>query len=194
MDGANGATLLRFDNPTPAAGDAFGHALAVAGGRIIVGAPSWDGGTTTGVGAVHVFEGATGALLYSLADPRGETGTLFGWSVAPMGENFLVGAPGEGDAYLFEGATGALLLSLSNPELAKTREYFGWAVAGAGGTIVVGQPVWLNRMTGQISSGGLVYVFSESTGEWVGQINDPTPRSPRRISMAHSPSIAASGR
>ena len=66
--------------------------------------------------------GAPGDLLHTFLNPTPAADDYFGYSVAGVGSNVLVGAmghstgaPGAGAAYLFDGTTGALLHTFLNP-------------------------------------------------------------------------------
>jgi len=86
------ATLDRtFQSPAPAAGDLFGAAVALAGPRVVIGAPSAAGGATE-AGAAYVFDRASGNLLATIPNPTPDSGDQFGSAVAIAGENVLVGA------------------------------------------------------------------------------------------------------
>jgi hypothetical protein len=90
-------------------------------------------------GSVYLFDGNTGELLLTINNPEPAAFDRFGWSVAGVGTNLLVGTPLDdpggvvdaGSAYLFDGGTGALLRTFNSPNL-KADEYFGWSVAGVG--------------------------------------------------------------
>src|SRR5207244_11945077 len=60
------ATLERtFQSPSPAAGDLFGAAVALAGARVVIGAPSAAGGGAE-AGSVYVLDRASGHLLVTI--------------------------------------------------------------------------------------------------------------------------------
>ncbi|HAX79448.1 MAG TPA: hypothetical protein DCY88_27380 [Cyanobacteria bacterium UBA11372] len=111
----------------------------------------------------------------------------FGTSVAMLGNNVLVGSPGNdtrsyqyyeeqfrnfyspdfdlsgfnaGAAYLFNGTTGTLLQTFQNPD--PTRGYFGSNVATAGNNVLIG------------ARGG-VYLFDSVTGKHLQTFLSPTP-------------------
>src|SRR5207244_5448596 len=86
------ATLERaFQSPSPAAGDLFGAAVALAGARVVIGAPAAGGGGTE-AGAVYVFDRASGNLLVTIQNPTPDRGDQFGSAVALAGESVLVGS------------------------------------------------------------------------------------------------------
>jgi hypothetical protein len=79
--------------------------------------------------------------LATFLKPNPSSGDRFGYSVAGIGTNVLIGAlfddPGgvtdAGSAYLFDGTTGALLQTFNNPAPGEG-DQFGWSVAGVGTT------------------------------------------------------------
>ena len=156
------ATLERaFQSPSPATGDLFGAAVALAGARVVIGAPSAAGGATE-AGAVYVFDRATGNLLVTIQNPTPDRGDQFGSAVAIAGENVLVGAQLDdtgaldtGAAYLFDGGTGALLQTFPNPAQGAF-DHFGSAVAAGSSGLLVGAPgpsrVYVFRQAAQASS------------------------------------------
>ncbi|MBI3736779.1 hypothetical protein HY256_09735, partial [Candidatus Sumerlaeota bacterium] len=90
--------------------------------------------------------GLPGDLLLTIHNPTPVADDWFGYSVAAVGTNLLVGAPmkdsgaaNAGAVYLFNGKTGDLLLSIYNP-FPGQGDLFGWSVAGAGDNILVGAP------------------------------------------------------
>jgi Ca2+-binding RTX toxin-like protein len=144
--------------PTP--GDGFGASIATNYGDVAIGAPSGN----NGAGVVYLYDGVTtaneavttyayGSLIATFADPHPEAGDEFGASLAVVGNDLIVGAPGsslfgpgDGVVYVFdansEGATfGNLLATLSIPDAgALTNAHFGASVGATNTTIVVGAP------------------------------------------------------
>ena len=109
FDGATGALLRTFLNPTPAANDWFGDSVAAVGSNVLVGAP-YDNTGAGDAGAAYLFDGATGALLQTFLNPTPAYPDYFGTSVAALGNNILIGASYDdtgatdaGAVYLFEG-------------------------------------------------------------------------------------------
>ena len=80
---------------TPAAGNLFGAAVAVADDDVIVGAP----GENTATGAVHLFErtGSTWTHQTSFTPADAAEGDNFGAAVAMIAGQFVAGAPGHDD-------------------------------------------------------------------------------------------------
>ncbi|MBM4034087.1 MAG: PEP-CTERM sorting domain-containing protein [Planctomycetes bacterium] len=173
FDGQTGALIRTFTNPTPAANDRFGWSVAGVGSNVLVGAPFDDTGAPD-AGAAYLFDGGTGALLRTFPNPTPAAGDWFGWSVAGVGSNVLVGAPyddaGAGGAHLFNGGTGALLLSFVNPTPAAP-DLFGYSVAAVGSNALVGA---LGDNAGAPEAGA-AYIFDGGTGALLRTLLNPTP-------------------
>ena len=177
LDGTTGERLLTINNPTPGGGDRFGWSVAAVGNNILVGTPFDDTGATD-VGAAYLFDGTTGTLLRTINNPTPANGDRFGYSVAAVGSNILVGAPNDGtgasaagSAYLFDGTTGALLRTINNPTPA-IGDQFGWSVAAVGSNVLVGTP---GDDTGATNAGA-AYLFDVSKGAaLLRTINNPAP-------------------
>ena len=116
IDGTTGALLHTLDNPTPTNVHVFGTRLAASGTSVLVGAPgrvSSGGGTDRG--AAYLFDATTGARLLTVQSPKPFAHDFLGDSVAFLGTDLLVAAPGGGPvgglqsaAYRFD-STGALV-------------------------------------------------------------------------------------
>jgi hypothetical protein len=105
FDGTNGQLLHTFADPAGQLGDLFGVSVAALGENILIGAPLDD--TVAGnAGAACLFD-STGNLLRTYYDPAGQPVDMFGYSVAAVGNDALIGAHGKGGAvgaaYLFQG-------------------------------------------------------------------------------------------
>ncbi len=139
FNGATGLVIWTLISPAPVTSGRFG--VKVSGvpdatgdglGDIAIG--------ESGTGKVYVFNGATGALVWTLVSPGGG---LLGSAIAGIQDynsdsrgDILCGAPLEsgtatfsGKAYVFSGATGAVLATLHSPN-AMLNGAFGAAVAG----------------------------------------------------------------
>jgi cysteine-rich repeat protein len=156
---------LRIEDP--AGGFAFGRALAGRSGKLIV------GGGLTAAGLVYVIDGSSGDILLTLTNPSGVADDRFGFSVAWVGDNVLVGAPfadvagtDRGAAYIFDGASGALLHTLTRP--GAVNGWFGYSVAALGDDALIGQ-IGLLEPTGEG-----VYLFDGATGALLLGFVDPT--------------------
>lgn len=175
FDHTSSAPLLTIFNPTPAANDLFGAAVAGFGNDLLVGAPGANGN----LGEVYRFDGTTGALLATFANPSG-TADRFGAAVAAVGNNVLIGAPlndagatDAGIAYLFD-ATGTLLLTFANPTpipATGTADQFGSAVAAVGNNVLIGA---LGDDTGATNAGA-AYLFDGNTGALLRTFTNPSP-------------------
>ena len=176
FDGTTGALLHTFLNPTPGPLDLFGYSVAGVGNNALVAAPYHR----TGVGdkgVAYLLDGTTGALLHRLVNPNPANSGYFGWSVAGVGDNVLVGAPGHytsandrGGAYLFDGTTGALLKTFQSP-MPIPRNRFGYSVAGVGNNVLVGA---VRHVTGGYD-GGAAYLFDGTTGALLHTFLSPNP-------------------
>jgi cysteine-rich repeat protein len=130
--------------PNPAAADELFGASVALGSWIVVGAPLANEAVGS-VGAVWIFDRATGALVRRLQNPRGRRNDNFGAAVALLGEQLVVGAPRADDTvadaglvYLFD-ATGQLLQTFRDPPQGAF-DQFGFAVATGPRTLLVGAP------------------------------------------------------
>jgi hypothetical protein len=207
FSGKTGALIRTLDDP-PRGGDeagaAFGSALANAGDvnsdgvtDIVVGAP--------GEGRVHVFNGKTGALLYTIVGPETELLTSFGAAVAG-GQDFskdkkpdiVVGAPlqsgSRGSVYVYNGTNGALIRRLKSP-VSQTFAQFGASVYAAPdltgdkrADIIVGAP-------GQIVNGllgaGQAFVFDGVKGRLTSTLTSANPQSNAGFGRAVSSILSA---
>jgi hypothetical protein len=176
FDASSGALLLVIPNPTPAAGEQFGNAVALSGTRLLVGAWREDTGAAD-AGSVYVYDlaGATPTVpALVLNNPAPAANDYFGVSVAVSGTRVAVGAfqddsgaDNSGSAYAYDlaGATPAVpVASFANPTPA-INDFFGYAVAVAGNRVLVGSP--------QDDNGG-----SDSGMAYVYDVTSPTPGTP----------------
>jgi hypothetical protein len=132
-------------NPSPAAADRFGAAVAISGNLVVIGAAGDDSGASD-AGMVYVFD-LGGVLVHSFQAPSPLAGDSFGSSVAVSGDRVAVGAPGSdtgaadaGGAFVFEvtaASPGAPVAILGNPAPA-TDDRFGGSIAISGARVVVG--------------------------------------------------------
>lgn len=177
FDSTTGALLQAFNNPTPTANDQFGYAVAGVGTNVLVGAPYKAVGGLINVGQAYLFNANTGAILQTFNKPNPATGDFFGWSVAGVGANALIGAWGDdtgatnaGSAYLFSGTTGALLQTFNNPN-PSPNDYFAWSVAALGTNVLISSH---SANTGATNTGA-AYLFNGTTGALLQTFNNPTP-------------------
>ena len=159
---ANGNLITAIVSPQPVGFGLFGTSLAAFGDDLLVGE---ERGFTDDVraGAVHLFDGATGAFIRSYFNPTPVAFELFGNSVAASGNNVLVGAlrhargPREGAAYLFDGTTGELTTTVLNPERG-VEDSFAWDVAVIGDSLLVGSPFQSSDPNNPLQE-GVAYLF-----------------------------------
>lgn len=168
-----------------ASGDRFGHAAALDGSYLLVGAPDQDAACPTdpecNAGAAYLYEedaGGTGqwGQQRRLTASGGAAGDLFGWSVAISGDIAAVGAPKQdgvcpsdpncdsGAVYLFERSAGGTgnwgqVAMITAPSTALGDE-FGSDVALDGTRLIVGAP-YADDAT---SNGGAAYLFERDQG------------------------------
>lgn len=134
---AQSPVLLRtFHNPTPAAGDSFGSAMAALGSdRLLVGAP-YDDTAATNAGAVYLFH-ANGTLLATFTNPNPAIGPI-GGAIATLGSDRVV-IGSSGSVYLFT-TNGALISTISGPA-GPGSSGFGEVVAAFGNDkLLIGAP------------------------------------------------------
>ena len=172
----------------PAAGEEFGHSVAISGSTALIGAPG------NGAGDAYVFErtGTAWSQQAKLTASHPAAGEEFGHSVAISGSTALIGAPGKGggDAYVFE-RTGTAWsqqakLTASTPPRAKSLA-----------------TRWRSRARPLSSAlrengAGAAYVFERTGTAWTqhAKLTAPTPRRATQFgwSVAVSGSTAVIGR
>jgi hypothetical protein len=172
----NGTLLTTFTNPTPAASDSFGYAVAAVGtDRVLIGAHLDDTGATN-AGAVYLFS-TGGALLTTFTNPSPAVGDAFGISVAAVGTDRVLigawqvdtGANNAGAAYLFS-TDGTLLTTFTNPAPGDS-DYFGRSVAAVGtDRVLIGAHL---DDTGATNAGA-AYLFG-TDGTLLTTFTNPTP-------------------
>ncbi len=162
---------------TPAPGSGFGESVATDYGNVAVGAPAANGS-----GAVYLYDGVPtddgvsstyvyGARIHVFTDPNPETGDEFGASLAVVGNELVVGAPGssitgpgDGVAYVFDANVdsttfGNLLATLTIPDAdASGHAQFGAAVGTTNTNILIGAP-------GKDGGTGEAYEFEGDTSQ-----------------------------
>ena len=183
-------------SPSPGNMGHFGGAVAGLAdvdrdnrGDLLVGADG-EGGQT---GRVHLFSGATGALIRTLQSPTPSSGGRFGIDVSGVPDldddgfsDILVGTSEEGSAasgfgrvHVFSGAVDSMLYSLQSPNPEGVGEVFpsfGGSVAGVAdmdgdgyGDILVGA-----RAEGT-SDAGRAYLFSGAERQLLETYSSPNP-------------------
>ncbi|MBI1193558.1 MAG: hypothetical protein GC205_10330 [Bacteroidetes bacterium] len=205
FSGADGALIHTIQSPIEENGSQFGTVVAGLRGDVngdgiadfLVSQPYASPlGSPYAAGRVHVFSGATGLILYSIASPMEESVSLFGWTASAIGDadsdglpDIIVGAyledPGTapsnaGRAHVYSGATGALIATLVSPNEEKDG-YFGRSVSGAGGDLngdgsddVLVGAFWEN-LPGDLNQAGRAYAFNGADGAPLLTLESPNP-------------------
>lgn len=178
------AVTFDFDrallNPNPANDDLFGHAVAVSGNHLLVGALGDDEDDDAAMDVAYLFDITTGSLTHTFSNPtppaNNPFGDQFGFAVAIDGNNAIVGAPMDDDgnnsgaAYLFDAISGDLLQTFLDPNPSNNSE-FGHSVAVNGNRVLVGTP---SEDTGAPNTGA-AHLFDVTTGDLLHTFNNPTP-------------------
>jgi hypothetical protein len=164
--------------------DYFGHAVALDGDALVIGAPLKDIQAPSS-GAAYVFERSAGRWQQTarlvLSNPSNYA--YFGWSVAVEGETIVIGArggdgivPDSGAAFVFQ-RTGGIWSEIAklSADDGVGGDYFGESLAISGSTVVVGA----SRDDGAGTDSGSVYLFREVNGTWQ-QIAKLTPNDGER--------------
>jgi hypothetical protein len=166
LDVTTGATLHTLQGLPQIGYDEFGHAVAIDGDLVAVGAPR-SNGVLDGAGAVYLFDAVSGALLHKLVASDGVPLDGLGWSVVLADGLVLAGAPqtgpAHGSAYLFDATTGAELHELTL--IGNNPWETGTSVALHDGVAYVGSP--------QIDVTGAVHRFDVATGAELGFLLPP---------------------
>ena len=159
-----------LNNPSPAAGDNFGIAVAISGTRVVVGANLDDAGASNS-GSAYVYDVSSGTptvLTQTLSNPSPVVDDQFGSAVAMSGTRVVIGAHQDdtgatnaGSAYAYDVSTGTPTVpvaTLANPGPA-VGDLFGNAVAIDGTTAAIGAPYDDTVITDK----GYAYVFGADT-------------------------------
>ena len=185
---AEGTVLLTLNPPNPEPDGSFGQAVTVAGDAdaddgndVFICAPNEDPNGLDRSGQLHVFSGATGALIRSQPSPNPEEEGFFCSSLTAVDDldgdgqdDVLVGAASEaggagnaGRVYVFSSATGAVIHTLESPNAFSTSRFGGTLVAAGDfnddsitDLLISAQGEPVNGVGGA----GRVYLFSGSDG------------------------------
>ena len=155
------------------AGDAFGSAVAISNGRVLVGAPG-DDGFGADAGAVYAFgHGTTGwSQQQSFSGSLVGAGDAFGAAIACDGDTALIGARLDDHAGNASGTVYVMQRGVSfwgeqarlvAPD-ASINDQFGSSVALFGDLAVVGAPA-VNRIG---VNSGAAYTFQRTGNNWDG--------------------------
>jgi len=158
-----------------AASAQFGHAVAVSGTTMVVGALHATVGGNSNQGAAYVFteSGSTWTPTAKLTASDGAAGAVFGSSVAISGNTIVVGADGfvngisrQGAAYVFteSGSVWTQTAKLTASD-GQAGDWFGCSVSinESGNTVVVGATY---AKVGGNTAQGAAYEFTESNSAW----------------------------
>src|SRR5262245_8555410 len=156
-------------------GDQFGHAVALSGDTLVVGANGDDVGGNGNQGSAYVFtrNGVVWTQRQKLTAVGidGLAGDNFGASVSLSGQTVVVGAPGvnnsQGSAYVFRfnGSVWTQQAKLSANDGA-AGDFFGYALALDGDTLAVGAE---DDTIGANARQGSAYVFTRNGAVWTQQ-------------------------
>ncbi len=157
------------DSVTGAFLDEFGHAVAISGDTIVIGASRKTVGTHTLQGQAYVFArtGTTWRLESVLLDKAlGESQDFFGTSVAVDGDIAVIGAPlkavggsmwqGQSYVYVRSGTAWSQDAVLVDSAAGAAQDFFGGSVALSGKTVIIGAFL---KMVGTNPNQGQAYVF-----------------------------------
>jgi filamentous hemagglutinin family protein len=153
------ATFLNPDGDAP--NDLFAFSIAGVGENVVIGAFHDDPQGIDNAGSAYLFD-AAGNYLLTFDNPNPTAGGEYGFAVAGIGDNVLIGAGRNtvaeqpaGSVYLFDGVTAELLQTFNNPDPARD-DRFGDSIAVIGtDTVVIGARL---DDTGA-NNAGSVYVF-----------------------------------
>ena len=177
--------IATLNNPSPAADDIFGAAVAISGTRVVVGA-NYDDTGASNAGSAYVYDlsGATPTVpVATLNNPGPAADDNFGVSVGISGTRIVVGAfgddtgaPGAGSAYVYDltSATPTVPVRTLNNPGPPAFDGFGISVAITGSRMVVG--AW--RDDSGAGKAGSAYVYELSGGTPtvpVVTLNNPDP-------------------
>ncbi|HTE05082.1 MAG TPA: hypothetical protein VK824_02720, partial [Planctomycetota bacterium] len=160
-----------------AAADAFGHAVAVWGDTVAVGAWRDDHGGDADAGSVHVFvrNGTVWSEQAKLTAIDASMGDQFGRAVAMAGDTLVVGAPGDdphgttdaGSVHVFvrNGTAWKQQVRLAASDGAAD-DAFGCSVAVCDDTVVIGA---VGSDPSDVFNAGAAYVFVRNGALWTEQ-------------------------
>ena len=195
--------IVTLNNPSPAANDYFGSAVAISGARVVVGAYVDDAGARD-AGSAYVYDlssATPGVPVFTLNNPDPATEDLFGLSVAISGTRVLVGALNDdadatdaGSAYVYDlGGSTPTAPVLTLHHAGQAHDSFGVAVALSGTRAVVG--AYLGDAGATNAGGAYVYDLGSATPAAPVVLNNPDPNAQDTFgfSVAVSGSIVAVG-
>ncbi len=159
-DGAAWRETHRITAQDGVDGDGFGTAVALDGGRLVVGAPRADSGGTPDSGAAYVFEHAGTSWLYqaTLVPTSPVASGRFGSAVASAADTIAIGTPRANAAAPAAGSVTVFVNSggwVEEQEVAgadtASGDAFGSSISVLGNVLAVGAP--------ESGGSGAAYVF-----------------------------------
>ena len=172
------AAKSQVDIPGPPGSGRFGESVTVLpNGNIVVSDPYYDAGSAADVGAVYLYDGASGALISMLTGST--AGDTIGWVAALANGNYVVSSPrwdngAAADAGAFtwgdgtRGVTGTVSAANSLVgSMAGDQVGSDGVTALANGNYVVRSPYWNN---GAAADAGAV-TWGEGTREVSGTVS-----------------------
>ncbi len=175
FEGDTGSLLYTIDNPNGKVDDGwFGNRIGSMGDNVISGSHfknsegKWEY-------EVHVFDGNTGSLLYTLNDFISDDSSGFGYSSVFFNESIAVYAPDEdpnddihtNTIQVFDAKIGSFQYVIENPD--PSIGHFGKHLAEVNDNLVVGVPTYEY----DDSLSGFIYVFDGQTGSLLFTIEYP---------------------
>lgn len=180
--------IVTMDNPTPAANEYFGTAVAIAGTRVVVGA-DWENTGASHAGSAYVYEltSATPTVpIHTLNNPTPGADDRFGAAVAISGTRVVVAALSDdlaqqnaGSVYVYQltSATPTVPVVTLNDVGNFTNGIFGVAISISGSRVAVGAQ---RDSTGGVNRSGIAFIFD---------MTSPTPRVPVKTINEPSPNL-----
>jgi hypothetical protein len=165
----------RLQSKSPTGKALFGSSIALKGDKLLVGAPGERQGKLTSAGAVYIFEKNSKGVWQQqarLVADNNQAGDFFGNAVAWAGTDAVVGAHlhdgkaiDSGMVYIFRqtaAATSWQQITALEPTDGKAGTLFGNALDADDTRLIVGA----YGHEGQSPSGGAVYVYTKTRGQW----------------------------
>lgn len=183
--GTPGIPLISINNPSPSSNEEFGGAVAISGGKVVVGSSRDDKGAGN-AGSVALFDinsGSPNQPILLIDNPSPTLNDYFGTSVGASGSWVVVGAiqddmgaSNAGTVYIYDISSptpGSPQTVIHNPS-PQIQDEFGNSLAISGNLLVVGSA---KNNTGSEDAGS-IYVFnlaSQTPAIPVHVIDNPDP-------------------
>ncbi len=154
----------------------FGGAVGICESYSIVGASTSESGGVDSAGQAHIYDNATGNLIYTLDNPVPNLEDYFGNAVAICESYAIVGnawnnAADSGSVFIYDTSTGNLIHSMHNPnpDGESTSDRFGLSVAICESYSIVGSQEGVDEHDDE----GKVYILDNVTGALVHTLINP---------------------